>query len=260
MKIDWDKVAGLMPVIVQESATNEVLMLAYMNEEALNLSMQTGLAHYFSRTKNRIWKKGETSGNIQKIESMYLDCDNDTLLIKVEQIGAVACHTGEKSCFFRKLEMSQKEEQAACKEQNLAKPNYGVIDEIYHTILERKLNADPKNSYVASLFAKGENAILKKVGEEATEFVIACKDVSKYKDESKILSSQPQENQKIEQNLLEEMLEKAKNDMIYEAADLCFHMLVALALHGIHPEHIKAELARRNGISGIAEKNSRNAK
>lgn len=260
MKIDWDKVAGLMPVIVQESATNEVLMLAYMNEEALNLSMQSGFAHYFSRTKNRIWKKGEESGNIQKIESMCLDCDNDTLLIKVEQIGGVACHTGEKSCFFRKLDISQKEEQAPCKEQNLAKPNYGIIDEIYHTILERKLNADAKNSYVASLFAKGENAILKKVGEEATEFVMACKDVSRYKHESKILSLKPQENQKIEQNFLKDLLEKSKNDMIYEAADLCFHSLVALALHGIHPDRIKAELARRNGISGIEEKNSRNAK
>lgn len=271
MKIDWDKVGGLMPVIVQESATNEVLMLAYMNEEALNLSMQTGFAHYFSRTKNRIWKKGETSGNVQKINSMFLDCDNDTLLIKVEQIGGAACHTGEKSCFFKDVEfrsISLEDSKLKTKfksddSRNLSletKPNYDIIDEIYHTILERKLNADAKNSYVASLFAKGENAILKKIGEEATEFVTACKDVSRYKDESRILALSSQENQKIERNLLEDMLEKSKNDMIYEAADLCFHSLVALALHGIHPERIKAELARRNGLSGIAEKNSRNAK
>ncbi|MGB2552196.1 bifunctional phosphoribosyl-AMP cyclohydrolase/phosphoribosyl-ATP diphosphatase HisIE [Campylobacter sp. MOP51] len=271
MKIDWDKVAGLLPVIVQESATNEVLMLAYMNEEALNLSVQTGFAHYFSRTKNRIWKKGEESGNIQKIESMYLDCDNDTLLMKVKQFGGVACHTGAKSCFFKEFELKDqanfclqgefKEAKNLNSDSSLStKPNYDIIDEIYHTILERKLNADAKNSYVASLFAKGENAILKKVGEEATEFVMACKDVSKYKDGGKILSSQPNENQKIEQNLLEEMLEKSKNDMIYEAADLCFHSLVALALHGIHPERVKAELARRMGLSGIEEKNSRDDK
>ena len=92
-----------MPAVVQESSSGEVLMLAYMNEEALNLSLKTGFAHYFSRTKNRIWKKGEQSGNVQKIEDAYLDCDNDTLLIKVEQKGGAACHTGAKSCFFRKI-------------------------------------------------------------------------------------------------------------------------------------------------------------
>ncbi|MBF0985330.1 MAG: phosphoribosyl-AMP cyclohydrolase, partial [Campylobacter sp.] len=103
MKIDWEKTGGLLPVVVQDVASSEVLMLAYMDEEALNLSLETGFAHYFSRTKNRIWKKGEQSGNVQKIEDAYLDCDNDTLLIKVEQKGGTACHTGAKSCFFRKI-------------------------------------------------------------------------------------------------------------------------------------------------------------
>ena len=182
MKIDWEKTGGLLPVVAQEVASGEVLMLAYMNEEALNLSLETGFAHYFSRTKNRIWKKGEQSGNVQKIEDAYLDCDNDTLLIKVEQKGGAACHTGAKSCFFRKIVDANlgggSEQNLSSSETQTKKSAYGIIDEIYHVILERKLNADPQTSYVASLFKKGENAVLKKVGEEAGELIMACKDAS----------------------------------------------------------------------------------
>ncbi|WP_295147263.1 bifunctional phosphoribosyl-AMP cyclohydrolase/phosphoribosyl-ATP diphosphatase HisIE [uncultured Campylobacter sp.] len=316
MKIDWEKTGGLLPVVVQEVASGEVLMLAYMNEEALNLSLETGFAHYFSRTKNRIWKKGEQSGNVQKIEDAYLDCDNDTLLIKVEQKGGTACHTGSKSCFFRKISganFSGDSEQNLTDAggrfltgelnladenglnlgggQNLAaftaqtkKPAYGIIDEIYHVILERKLNADPRTSYVASLFKKGENAVLKKVGEEATELVMACKDASaarrfenladKHASESsnlkKAQASEAQILSRDEQDLNSQILtqgakeqgekdelKKALDGVVYEAADLCFHSLIALAAHGIHPERVKAELARRFGLSGIEEKNSR---
>ena len=310
MKIDWEKTGGLLPVVVQDVASSEVLMLAYMNEEALNLSLETGFAHYFSRTKNRIWKKGEQSGNVQKIEDAYLDCDNDTLLIKVEQKGGAACHTGAKSCFFRKIagvNLGDDSEQnltdadgriltgelnlADESGQNLAaftaqakKPAYGIIDEIYHVILERKLNADPQTSYVASLFKKGENAVLKKVGEEATELVMACKDASaarrfenltdKHTSESsnlkKTQASQAQILSRDEQDLnsrnltrgvkeqgVKDELKRALDGVVYEAADLCFHSLVALAAHGIHPERVKAELARRFGLSGIEEKNSR---
>ncbi len=310
MKIDWEKTGGLLPVVVQEVASGEVLMLAYMDEEALNLSLETGFAHYFSRTKNRIWKKGEQSGNVQKIEDAYLDCDNDTLLIKVEQKGGAACHTGAKSCFFRKIlnsNFSGDSEQnlagadgrilmgelnlANENRQNLAaftaqtkKPAYGIIDEIYHVILERKLNADPQTSYVASLFKKGENAVLKKVGEEAGELIMACKDASaarrfenladKHASESsnikktqageaQILSRDEQDlnSRNLMQSAKEQgekdELKKALDGVVYEAADLCFHSLIALAAHGIHPERVKAELARRFGLSGIEEKNSR---
>lgn len=302
MKIDWEKTGGLLPVVVQEVASGEVLMLAYMDEEALNLSLETGFAHYFSRTKNRIWKKGEQSGNVQKIEDAYLDCDNDTLLIKVEQQGGAACHTGAKSCFFRKIadaNLGGESERNLTGELNLAnengqnlaaftaqtkKPAYGIIDEIYHVILERKLNADPQTSYVASLFKKGENAILKKVGEEATELVMACKDASAAKKSKNLGAKQADETQNLttaqtseaqilsrdEQDLNsrnlaqgvkeqgeKDELKKALDGVVYEAADLCFHSLVALAAHGIHPERVKAELARRFGLSGIEEKNSR---
>ena len=312
MKIDWEKTGGLLPVVVQEVASGEVLMLAYMDEEALNLSLETGFAHYFSRTKNRIWKKGEQSGNVQKIANAYLDCDNDTLLIKVEQKGGAACHTGAKSCFFRKiasvnlggesernltgadgriltgeLNLAGKNGQILEREQNLSaseaqakKPAYGIIDEIYHVILERKLNADPQTSYVASLFKKGENAVLKKVGEEAGELIMACKDASaarrfenltdKHTSESSNLKKTQQILSRDEQDLNsrnltqgakeqgeKDELKKALDGVVYEAADLCFHSLIALAAHGIHPERVKAELARRFGLSGIEEKNSR---
>ena len=308
MKIDWEKTGGLLPVVVQDVASGEVLMLAYMDEEALNLSLETGFAHYFSRTKNRIWKKGEQSGNVQKIEDAYLDCDNDTLLIKVEQKGGAACHTGAKSCFFRKiasvnlggesernltgeLNLTDEDGQNLAREQNLSaseaqtkKPAYDIIDEIYHVILERKLNADPQTSYVASLFKKGENAVLKKVGEEAGELIMACKDASaarrfenlteKHASESsnlkktqageaQILSRDEQDlnSRNLTQGAKEQgekdELKKALDGVVYEAADLCFHSLIALAAHGIHPERVKAELARRFGLSGIEEKNSR---
>ena len=278
-----------MPAVVQESSSGEVLMLAYMNEEALNLSLKTGFAHYFSRTKNRIWKKGEESGNTQAIDEIFLDCDNDTILLKVVQNGGVACHTGEKSCFFRKISgdsgesnLASDERQNLTQEQNLnqaKKPIYGIIDEVYHAIIDRKLNADPQTSYVASLFKKGENAILKKVGEEATELVMACKDASARKNEIARFSSAANDgqissnltqnenfakisNESANQNSQTETSQNQKpktptEEIIYEAADLCFHSLVALALHGIHPDRIKAELARRFGLSGIEEKNSR---
>ncbi len=218
-RVDWDK-QELLPVIVQESSTNEVLMMAYMNKEALQLSLQTKTAHYFSRSKQRIWKKGESSGHTQEIESFFIDCDNDTLLIKVRQHG-VACHTGRKSCFFTELQSGEINSEVEIDTE----ATYGVIDTLYHTIQERK-NADPETSWTAKLLSKGENTILKKVVEEAGEYCFAHKD----NDES---------------------------EMVYEAADLTYHMLVALASKNISPDRIKQELARRFDMSGIAEKNSR---
>ena len=218
-RIDWQK-QELLPVIVQDVTTNEVLMMAYMNKEALRLSLETKKAHYFSRSKQRIWKKGESSDHIQEIEEFLLDCDNDTLLIKVKQHG-VACHTGRKSCFFTKLESGESVSEIEVD----TTAAYGVIDTLYHTIQERK-NADPSTSWTAKLLSKGENTILKKVIEEAGEFTFAYKD-------------------------------NDEGEMIYEAADLTYHMLVALANKNISPDRIKQELARRFGMSGIEEKNSR---
>ncbi len=220
-KIDWQKIS-LLPVVVQDVESNEVLMMAYMNKEALLLSLSTKTAHYFSRSKQRIWKKGESSGHTQEIRSFYIDCDNDTLLIKVVQHG-VACHTGRRSCFFTELESGEIQSQAEVSSEAL----YGVIDTLYHTIQERK-NADPESSWTAKLLSKGDNTILKKVVEEAGEFSFAYKD----NDEA---------------------------EMIYEAADLTYHMLVALAAKNISPDRVKQELARRFNMSGIAEKESRDS-
>ena len=218
-RVDWDK-SELLPVIVQDIANNEVLMMAYMNREALELSLSTKVAHYFSRSKQRIWKKGESSGHTQTIHSFNIDCDNDTLLIKVTQEG-VACHTGRRSCFFTELESGEANSEVQVNSEAM----YGVIDTLYHTIQERK-NADPETSWTAKLLSKGDNTILKKVVEEAGEFSFAYKD-----DDEK--------------------------EMVYEAADLTYHMLVALAAKNISPDRIKQELARRFDMSGIAEKNSR---
>lgn len=220
-KVDWKK-QELLPVIVQDVHTNDVLMMAYMDREALKLSLETKLAHYYSRSKQRLWKKGESSGHLQHIKQFLIDCDNDTLLLKVEQDG-VACHTGRRSCFFTELDSG--EETMAVEVDTTAA--YGVIDTLYHTILERK-NADPETSWTAKLLSKGENTILKKVVEEAGEFSFAVKD----NDEEEI---------------------------VYEAADLTYHVLVALGYKNISPDRVKQELARRFGMSGIAEKAGRNS-
>jgi len=221
-RVDWEKIK-LLPAIAQDFKTNEVLMLAYMNKEALKLSLETKIAHYFSRSKKRIWKKGETSKNIQKIKDIFIDCDNDTILLKVEQVGNIACHTGRRSCFFTKLQSGE----TVLEPDTETLSNYSIVDKLYHTILERKKSMS-ENSYVSSLFKKGENAILKKVVEEAGEFSFAIKDAK-------------------------------EEEIIYECADLLFHSLVALGYAGIDPDRIKQELSRRFGLSGLEEKRMRNS-
>ena len=219
-KIDWEKMDNLIPVITQDSKTNEVLMLAYMNKEALELTIKTNYAHYFSRSKQRIWKKGESSNHLQEIVEILVDCDNDTLLLKVNQEG-VACHTGRKSCFFTNLNTNE----TTCDLEVDTTSAYGVIDTLYHTICERK-NDDATKSYTAKLLQGKQNSMLKKIVEEAGEFTFAIKDDN-------------------------------TEEIIYEAADITYHVLVALASKNISPDRIKQELARRFGISGIEEKNSR---
>jgi len=217
--IDWTK-NDLIPAIVQESNSGKVLMLAYMNKEAVELTCKTNLAHFYSRSRKKMWKKGESSGNLQHVKEIYLDCDLDTILLKVVQDGGCACHTGRESCFFNRVDIEEEPSQIV---QDI--DTYSITDKLYHTLQDRKL-ADPETSYTASLFKKGENSILKKVVEEAGEFCFAVKD-----DDEK--------------------------EIVYEAADLAFHALVALAQKNINPDLVKQELTRRFGLSGIEEKNSR---
>ena len=193
---------GLLPVIVQHYKTKDVLMLAYMNEEAFDKTIKTGKMTYYSRIRNALWVKGETSGHFQYVKSLTIDCDKDTLLAKVDQIGA-ACHTGNPTCFFQPLAGTDDEK---------ANPQR-IFEHVYHTIVDRKQN--PKEgSYTNYLFEKGIDKILKKVGEEATETVIAAKNPN---------------------------LEELK----YEVADLLYHLMVLMVERGLSWEDITQELSDR---------------
>lgn len=154
---------GLIPAIAQDANTGEVLMQAYMNEESLSLTLSTGYATYFSRERQKLWKKGEESGHLQKVKAVYLDCDKDCILLKVEQIGA-ACHTGNRSCFFNRVQGE----------------SVGIefLGELERTIKDRKQNPE-EGSYTSYLFERGIDKIAKKFGEEAVETVIASKNDDK---------------------------------------------------------------------------------
>lgn len=158
MDIDIKSAHGLIPAIIQDSETKNVLMLGYMNEESLQKTIETQKVTFFSRSKQRLWTKGEESGNFLKLVSIKNDCDGDTLLIQAEPVGPT-CHTGADTCW---------------QEPNEA--NYGFISHLENTIKTRRENADSEKSYVASLFEKGINKIAQKVGEEAVEVVIEAKD------------------------------------------------------------------------------------
>ncbi|WP_299119703.1 bifunctional phosphoribosyl-AMP cyclohydrolase/phosphoribosyl-ATP diphosphatase HisIE [uncultured Eubacterium sp.] len=192
----------MIPVIVQDYKTDKVLMLAYMNEEAFNNTVKTGKMTYFSRSRNELWIKGETSGHYQYVKELYMDCDVDTMLAKVRQIG-VPCHTGADTCFFNEL---------IKKEYDNTNP-MNVFEDVFNVILDRKAN--PKEgSYTNYLFDKGIDKILKKVGEEATEIVIAAK------------NPDPQE-------------------VKYEISDFLYHVMVLMAEKGVSWKEITKELSRR---------------
>lgn len=159
MKVNFNKTPdNLIPAIIQDNETKNVLMLGYMNQEALDQTLATNKVTFFSRTKNCLWTKGEESGNFLELISIKEDCDNDTLLVKVKPIGPT-CHTGLDTCW-----------------QEANNQEYGFLSKLENTIAKRKINADTEKSYVASLFAKGINKIAQKVGEEAVEVVIEAKD------------------------------------------------------------------------------------
>jgi phosphoribosyl-ATP pyrophosphohydrolase/phosphoribosyl-AMP cyclohydrolase len=208
---------GLIPAIAQDAEDGQVLMLAYMNADALARTLETGLAHYYSRSRGRLWRKGEESGHVQRVRAILYDCDEDTLLLKVNQEVA-ACHTGHRSCFYRAVP------GAAAGETPSTEPRFdpqavyaglGILLEVYGVIEDRK-SRRPEGSYVASLFAKGTDEILKKVAEESTEVLLAAKSGN-------------------------------REQLVYEMADLWFHSLVVLAGQDIRPEEIARELARRFG-------------
>lgn len=204
--IKWDELKknsdGMVPVIVQDYRTDEVLMLAYMTEEAFYATISSGKMTYFSRSRNELWLKGETSGHIQYVKSLTADCDYDTILAKVSQVGA-ACHTGKPSCFFNEI----------VKKDYVEKNPLKVFEEVYGIICDRR-DHPKEGSYTNYLFDKGIDKILKKVGEEATEIVIAAKNPD-------------------------------AEEIKYEISDFLYHVMVLMVEKGVTWEDITQELAQR---------------
>ena len=211
---------NLIPAIIQDCRTNEVLMLAYMNKESLTKSIQTGTTWFWSREREKLWNKGETSGNIQKIKEIKYDCDGDTLLVKVEQVGN-ACHTGNRSCFFRSIDIKAKNLEKINWEKldfdynykGLSGKSINILNELYDVVEDRIKNKSP-NSYTYSLHKKGLDEILKKVGEESIEV---------------ILSFKYQKNERA----------------IYEIADLMYHLIVLMVEKKITLKEVCSELISR---------------
>ena len=204
---------GLIPVVTKDIKTGEVLMLAYMNKEALEKTLETGKVHYWSRRRKMLWQKGETSGHYQLVRSIKLDCDGDALLITVEQKGS-ACHTGHYSCFYRKLDSEGIEEiEVSAGDAVEGKDKSAVLQELYDIIVDR--SKKPKEgSYTNYLFEKGLDKILKKVGEETAEVIIAAKN-------------------------------KCFEEIRYEIADLVYHLFVLMVERGLKPDDIYDELRKR---------------
>ncbi len=195
---------GLVPAIAQDYLDGTVLMMAWMNAEALQKTMDTGEVHYWSRSRSELWHKGATSGHIQKVHGLRYDCDSDALLVTIEQVGDVACHTGERSCFHQ---IEGGDGVQVCP------PPADTLSQVYGVICDRKANPQP-NSYTNQLFAGGDNKILQKIGEEAVEVVMACKD-----DEP--------------------------DEIAGEVADLLYHTLVALAHHNVDIKAVYRKLQSR---------------
>ncbi|WP_350657093.1 bifunctional phosphoribosyl-AMP cyclohydrolase/phosphoribosyl-ATP diphosphatase HisIE [Psychrobacter sp. S1-30-MNA-CIBAN-0213] len=274
---------GLIPAIAQDHETGRILMMAWMNAESLQLTAQTQTAVYFSRSRNQLWHKGETSGHTQQVHDIHLDCDADVLVLSVTQVGGIACHTGRESCFYQRLDVSGSEPvwqtvdailkdpadiyksdnrdldsslhnstdennvNSSIRQKDLINSNNQANKDVNTTILpqldrvlaERK-QAAADSSYVASLYAHGLNKILEKVGEEATESIIAAKDFASCNE----LTDKAQ-------------YDAARHELIYEVADVWFHTLVGLAWFDIESDAVLNELGRRFGLSGIDEKAAR---
>lgn len=210
MQVDFTKIKfdekGLVPAVIQDATTGKVLMLAYMNAVSLQRTVETGYTWFWSRSRQKLWNKGATSGNVQKVVDIKYDCDGDSLLLQVKQTGS-ACHTGEYSCFHNIL----------WRENNLPAVNgqitSAILNELYDVIQQKRIHGGEK-SYTKYLFTSGQDKILKKVGEEAAETIIASKNNN-------------------------------NGEVVYEMSDLWYHCLVLLAYHNISPSELLAELGSR---------------
>ena len=209
-ELSYDK-NGLIPAIAQDWLDGTVLMLAWMNKESLKKTIETNEVHYWSRSRSELWRKGATSGNIQCLKEIRFDCDNDSIILLIEQKGSGACHTGEISCFFNKI---NKNLDNLIEKDSI--PSSNKCTELYNALHER-LSYPKEGSYTNYLLSKGSNTILKKIGEETAEFIMACKD-----DDKSSISS--------------------------EAADIIYHLQVALLYKGVDWRDVLSVLeSRRKG-------------
>ena len=208
-KVNFEKGDGFVPAVVQDASSNLVLMQAYMNEDALRLTLSSGKMHFWSRTKGRIWMKGEESKHYSLVQNAVLDCDEDAILFKVQQVGEI-CHTGEETCFYKPI-----------KKQEETEVDSRMLERLFEVIKERIRNPS-EASYVSRLTSKGENAVLQKIGEEATELILAMK------------MNDPKE-------------------ATLEAADVFFHILVSFAQKGYRINSIFEELDQRHKIKTVSQ-------
>jgi len=199
---------GLIPAIVQDHRDDSILMMAYMNRESLDKTMRTGQVHFWSRTRKTLWHKGATSGSYLDVREIRIDCDGDTLLIRVDPAGP-ACHTGQRSCFFRAVKKGRIRRLKPMPARAL------ILDRIYDVILDRK-RSPKRKSYVSWLLTSGRDKILKKIGEESGELIIGSKN-------------------------------NRRSEIVWEVADLWFHTLVLMGYHNISPTDIYEELQKRFG-------------
>lgn len=239
---------GLIPAIAQHHQTGRILMVAWMNREALTLTAEKKQAVYYSRSRQKLWHKGEESGHFQTVHEIRLDCDADVIILRIEQHGGIACHTGRESCFYRKLTPSgweivdaqikdprdiytQEKNQVATSTIAMSEQ----VDVLHYLgqLMQQRKAADADSSYVASLYQKGLNKILEKVGEENIETILAAKDFA-------ALAS-----------------DEHRSELIYETADLWFHSIIMLGYFDLNPQVVLDELARRQGLSGLVEKANR---
>lgn len=209
---------GLVPAIVQDAATGEVLTLAYMTAESLRLTLEQGETWFWSRSRGQLWHKGETSGNTQRVVDVRLDCDADALVVRVEPSGP-ACHTGAISCFHQAREVAQGDGAKADAVTESSRDGLGVVLEQLYAVVEDRRREMPDDSYTTYLFEKGLDKILKKVGEESAETIIAAKN-----GDAEALTA--------------------------EVADLLYHLIVMLVERGLKLEAVSEELARRAGKRG----------
>ncbi|MBD9010094.1 MAG: bifunctional phosphoribosyl-AMP cyclohydrolase/phosphoribosyl-ATP diphosphatase HisIE [Clostridiales bacterium] len=198
---------GLIPAVAQDAVSGEILMLAYMNEESIKLTLETGHATYFSRSRQELWEKGAHSGHLQLVKEMLVDCDQDAIVLKIEQIGA-ACHTGNISCFYRKVVDGKLVEIPTGIDTN---PK--ILYDVYNIIVDR-VKHPKEGSYTNYLFEKGIDKMLKKIGEESAEVIIASKNY-------------------------------VKSEVQYETADLLYHLAVVLVEEGLTWDDVFAELRSR---------------